>query len=82
MTAEDKLKKERDLLERLVDFGNKFRFTPIVDDDFPFQRDNFDECLREATEYIKNNSPVKTYRQYVQVDGCMGLQEAVVTTIS
>ena len=44
---------ERNLLKKLVDLGNKFRMTPIVDDDFPTQRDNFDLCLKEATEYLK-----------------------------
>jgi len=43
---------ERILLEQLVDLGNKFRLTPIVDDDFPTMRDNFDRCLRVATEYL------------------------------
>lgn len=43
---------EHQLLKQLVDLGNKFRLTPIVDDDFPAQRDNFDACLREATEYL------------------------------
>lgn len=46
------LQAERILLEQLVDLGNKFRLTPIVDDDFPTQRDNFDRCLRVATEYL------------------------------
>ncbi len=48
-----KRNKEHQLLERLVDLGNKFRLTPIVDDDFPVQRDNFDRCLAEATEYLR-----------------------------
>lgn len=43
---------DNQLLEKLVDLGNKFRLTSIVDDDFPAQRDNFDTCLREATEYL------------------------------
>ncbi len=47
---------ERQLLVKLVDLGNKFRNTPIVDDDFPTQRDNFDRCLKEATEYLKRKN--------------------------
>lgn len=52
--AKMKKKTERQLLERLVDLGNKFRLTPVVDNDFPAQRDNFDACLLEATTYLKN----------------------------
>jgi len=44
---------DHQLLEWLVALGNKFRSTPIVDDDFPTQRDNFDMCLAEATEHLR-----------------------------
>lgn len=47
---------DNQLLKKLVDLGNKFRLTPIVDDDFPEQRDNFDACLREATKYLKKKA--------------------------
>lgn len=71
---------ERKLLETLVLLGNSFRNTPIVDDDFPTQRDAFDCALVEATEFIKNTKPPQIHQSRKIEDGCMGLQEIIVTT--
>ena len=81
MNPEEKVAKERQLLERLVKFGNQFRATPIVDDDFPTLRDEFDAVLCEATEHIKGNNPVRVSRRRVTIDGCNGQDEVIVTTI-
>lgn len=46
-----------EMLARLVSAGNRFRMTPIVDDDFPAMRDMFDETLAEATRLVKQDRP-------------------------
>ena len=71
---------ERKLLEKLVTLGNRFRNTPIVDDDFSAQRDAFDFALVEATDFIKKNKPPRLQQSRKIEDGCMGLQEVIVTT--
>ena len=42
----------RKRLERLCKIGNQFRLTPIVDDDFPSYRDEFDHELKLATKEV------------------------------
>jgi hypothetical protein len=51
--------KDRQVLENLVKIGNRFRRTPIVDDDFPGMRNEFDSALTAATTYLSVN-PVPT----------------------
>lgn len=72
MEAFEKIIIERKLLEQLVKSGNKFRNTPIVDNDFCMNRNEFDMILTEATEYIKNNKPVCVSKQRMIADDCMG----------
>lgn len=81
MKPAEKVVTERKLLEKFVDIGNRFRSTPIVDDDFCGLRNEFDALLKEATNYIKDNTPVLINKQRVSVDECMGLQETMVTII-
>jgi len=81
MKPEEKVVKERQLLERLVKFGNQFRQTAIVDDDFPTLRDEFDRALDDATNYIKDNNPVYVSKQRFLKDTGIGHCEVVVTTI-
>jgi hypothetical protein len=57
-------------LERLVSIGERFRNTPIVDDDFPAMRDAFDRELEAAKQRLANPQ-----YENVIVDGCMGKQE-------
>jgi hypothetical protein len=45
------------LLKAIVDVGLRFRKTPIVDDDFPVVRDEFDCRLFEALSFLQNNAP-------------------------
>ena len=71
---------ERHYLEILVTLGNRFRNTPIVDDDFVSQRHAFDLALAEATGFINNSKPPKLYESRKIEDGCMGPQEVIVTT--
>ncbi len=40
------------VFRELVVAGNRFRNTPIVDDDFPAVRDEFDALLARATEEL------------------------------
>lgn len=40
------------MLRSLVREGNRFRKTPIVDDDFPQMRDTFDKLLSDATNLV------------------------------
>lgn len=47
----------RERLARLVMAGNRFRLTPIVDDDFPAIRDEFDQALQRATEHVALPAP-------------------------
>ena len=44
-----------EMLDRLVRAGNRFRNTPIVDDDFPAMRDEFDRLLVKATELVESS---------------------------
>lgn len=46
-----------DQLVRLVKAGNRFRKTPIVDDDFPAIRDSFDQELLTATNFTHQTHP-------------------------
>lgn len=82
MTPAQQAKRERELLEAFVKSGNRFRECPIVDDDFPALRDEFDLLLGGATNYIKNHPPLIVNETSVGVDGCMGMQECRVTIIS
>ena len=81
MTAKQQAKKERELLNELVDLGCKFRNTPIVDNDFPSQRDAFDSKLSEAELFVKENKPLIVNTTSMIQDGCMGQQPCVVTTV-
>jgi hypothetical protein len=72
---------ERVLLEKLVMLGSSFRDTPIVDDDFPYQRDRFDAALAECMEFLKNNKAPVLNTTTMIVDGCQGQQDVVVTTL-
>lgn len=45
------------VLKELVRQGNRFRRTPIVDDDFPGIRDEFDRELDKATTFVKAERP-------------------------
>lgn len=47
---------ERQLL-RLVKAGQRFRRTPIVDDDFPALRDDFDCTLQQAEDWLTRPRP-------------------------
>lgn len=48
---------DREVLSRLVKYANRFRNTPIVDDDFPARRDFFDYYLGTATTYLEKERP-------------------------
>lgn len=45
------------VLAELVRQGNRFRNTPIVDDDFPTIRNEFDHELDRATSFVKSERP-------------------------
>lgn len=42
------------LLTKLVNIGERWRNTPIVDDNFPSLRDEFDAALHEAKCYLQS----------------------------
>lgn len=44
-------------LQRLVKFGEQFRRTPIVDDDFPAYRDKFDRELETSARFLSEERP-------------------------
>ena len=48
-------KKGLRILRELTALGDKFRITPIVDDDFCQMRDQFDSKLEEAKEWCKKH---------------------------
>lgn len=48
---------DREMLKMLVKYGESFRSTPIVDDDFPRQRNRFDRMLRDASRYLSEPKP-------------------------
>ena len=73
---------ERTMLEQLVELGNRFRDTPIVDDDFPSLRDQFDSKLKEATALLKTLEPCHINSTRMIIDGCMGQQEVIVTNFN
>jgi hypothetical protein len=66
---------ERLLLEELCEAGERFRNTPIVDDDFCAMRDTFDLLLAKSVSFLKENKALSVFRGTVIVDGCMGQQE-------
>ena len=76
-----RVRKERQLLEELVDLGNKFRNTPIVDDDFCAQRDAFDLKLMQASEHLKEYAALQVCTSSMIYDGCMGEQRTIVTYV-
>lgn len=49
---------DREWLKKLVVLAERFRATPIVDDDFPEMRNNFDHAMQDARAYI--DSPRRT----------------------
>jgi hypothetical protein len=53
---------DREWLAKIVATANKFRSTPIVDDDFPDIRDEFDATLREATSYLNKRTVMECSR--------------------
>lgn len=61
----------RQQLEKLVNIGNRFRRTPIVDSDFEALRNEFDSVLAESTKRLEELPKTKR----VLVDGCMVVEE-------
>jgi NTP pyrophosphatase (non-canonical NTP hydrolase) len=47
---------DRDVLKILVKDAERFRRTPIVDDDFPAYRDNFDATLLATKKHLENST--------------------------
>lgn len=82
MKAKEQAEMERSLLERLVKIGNRFRNTPIVDDDFVGIKNEFDSVLRNASRFIEDNRKLVVNETTMIVDGCMGLSEVRVTNIN
>lgn len=50
----------RNWLQRLVRAGERLRGTPIVDDDFPQMRDEFDMLLKAAHRFLQENDRERT----------------------
>ena len=49
------MRERMETFRRLVEVGNKFRNTPIVDDGFSAIRDEFDALLDKATKLFKTD---------------------------
>ncbi len=49
---------DRDWLADLIKLGERFRNTPIVDDDFDHHRDRFDQALVDANKHLRRERPV------------------------
>jgi len=65
---------DRKMLEQLVKIANRFRATPIIDDDFESIRDEFDFLLKDAAVHLGKPIPKRS----VIIDGCMGEQQCLV----
>ena len=65
----------REMLERLVISGKRFRATPIVDDDFVAIKNEFDDMLAEADRHLNNPQAMCM----LIVDGFIGPDEVLVT---
>lgn len=82
MTEQQQYIQERSLLEQLAKLGDRFRATPVVDDDFCSLRDSFDNKLKEVLEYIKDNKPLEISKTFITIDGCMGQQQSAVCLVT
>lgn len=80
MDPKQRIDLERQVLSDLVTLGERFRSTPIVDDDFPIIRDRFDGILEKAKKHLAEVKKVEVYSRYMHSDGCMGMQEVLTHT--
>lgn len=71
---------QQKIIIELVEIGERFRKTPIVDDDFPSLRDQFDILLRSLSDSLKANK-FQARKQTYSIDGCMGAQDCYLPVI-